>query len=175
MRHRHHPSPASWPVHHFTTQNGTNSPKMVQIRPKWYKYIYLYRFHRTHRWRSLFGDAAAVSLPHRCTRILWGLRRAPASLARDSADPRTSRSPREAPVRRQRLPVQHSRRRGAATPPTGTARHNVLVTAAQLRVRLSPRLLWPAPAALAPRLPSLDPIDRLSARCKVCSACDERL
>ena len=50
-------------------------------------------------------------------------------------------------MRRQHLPVQYSRRRGAATPPTGTARHDVLVTAAQRRVRHAPRLLWPAPAA----------------------------
>ena len=50
-------------------------------------------------------------------------------------------------MRRQGLPVQHSSRRGAATPPTGTARHDVLVTAAQRRVRHAPRLLWPAPAA----------------------------
>ena len=88
-----------------------------------------------------------MSLPHRCIHVLWGLRRAPASSSRDSADPRSSRSPREAPVRRQRMPVQYSRRRGAATPPTGTARHDVLVAAAQLRVRHAPRLLWPAPAA----------------------------
>ena len=88
-----------------------------------------------------------MSLPHRCIHVLWGLRRAPASSSRDLADPRSSRSPREAPLRRQRMPVQYSRRRGAATPPTGTARHDVLVAAAQLRVRHAPRLLWPAPAA----------------------------
>ena len=71
-----------------------------------------------HSPRSPFGDAAALkpSEPtgpvHTCP---VKLRRARRSVSRDSATPRTCRSPREALLRRHRLPVQHSRRRGAAT------------------------------------------------------------
>ena len=64
-------------------------------------------------WACSCPEAARATGPvHTCP---VKLRRARRSVSRDSATPRTCRSPREALLRRQRLPVQHSRRRGAAT------------------------------------------------------------
>ena len=73
----------------------------------------------------------------RCTRIR--LRRAQRSISRDSATPRTCRSPQEALLRRQRLgPAFEAPRRRNATDRHGKA--SELLSAVQLRVRRAPLL-----------------------------------
>ena len=80
-----------------------------------------------------------VRLPDRCTRVMWGLRRAQRSSSRDSATPRTCRSPQESLLRRQRLsPAFEAPRRRDATDRHVKAFE--LLSAAQLRVRRAPLL-----------------------------------